>query len=107
MIAASELGPSSLTISSIVRDLRESSSNNRRRISDVRGVVRSRFPVFNRAAVRFCLVAPDPSTSRSTFRLWPVETQIGPDWSCDASRHVRFIVRCLERCQEKEPGART
>lgn len=54
----SDLGPSPLTISSMVRDVRDSSSNNRRRISDVRGVVRSRVAVFERAAERFCLVVP-------------------------------------------------
>src|ERR1700683_3752392 len=53
-----DLGPSPLTISSIVNDLRESSSNNRRRISDVRGVVRSRVRAFDRPAARFGLVAP-------------------------------------------------
>ena len=52
-----DLGPSPLIISSMVRDLRDWSFNNRRRISDVRGVVRSWVRAFDRALDRFCLVS--------------------------------------------------
>ena len=55
--AGSDRGPSSLTISSIVSEPRESSSNNRRRISDVRGVARSRVPLLDPVFARFCFVA--------------------------------------------------
>ena len=102
----SDLGPSSLTMSSTVRDLRDSSSNNLRRISDVRGVVRSRFPVFNRAAVRFCLVAPVRLLRARLFVSGRSKPKSAPTGAAMLAVIVVFIVRWLEGCQEEEPGAR-
>jgi hypothetical protein len=63
--AGSDRGPSSLTISSIVRASRDLSSSNRLRISDVRGVARSLVLAFDRGVARFCLaVALDLTRAR-------------------------------------------
>src|SRR5580704_18389997 len=78
--AGIDLGPSPLTISSIVNDFRESSSSNRRRISEVRGALFARVLVLDRTAERFCLVAGlgavrlRPAAGRSTSKSAPTGT---------------------------------
>ena len=94
-----DLVPSPLTISSTVRDLRDSSSNNRRRISDVRGVVRSRVRVFDPAADRICLVSPRRLLRVRFLTAGWSRPKSAPIGAAMLSRHGRFTVRWLEGCQ--------